>query len=150
MQLTGVWRVIKPWLDPVIASKIHFTSRNHDLARFIPQENLQKCYGGRDSWEYKYIEPVDGENGRMQSEKKDEIEAERSELIRQFERLSLEWASVKPGSVDAIWRVTERSELAERLRESFWILDPYVRARTYYHRAGVIDALGAVDYNAAK
>ncbi|GAB1313188.1 CSR1-phosphatidylinositol transfer [Madurella fahalii] len=146
----GVWNIIKPWLDPVIASKINFTSGNAGLARFIAQENLQKCYGGKDNWEYKYIEPVEGENERMQSEKKEEVQAERSELIRQFEQLSLEWVKAKPGSDDAKQKVTERRELAERLRESHWKLDPYVRARTYYHRAGVIDALGAVDFKAAK
>ncbi|KAL2130258.1 hypothetical protein VTI74DRAFT_6697 [Chaetomium olivicolor] len=146
----GIWKMIKPWLDPVIASKINFTSSNADLARFIAQENLQTCYGGKDNWEYKYIGPVEGENERMQSEKKEDVEAERNELIRQFEQLSLEWAKVKPGSADAKQKATERCELAERLRESDWKLDPYVRARTYYHRAGVIGALGAVDYKAAQ
>lgn len=142
--------MIKPWLDPVIASKINFTSSNADLSRFIAQDNLQSCYGGKDSWEYNYIEPVEGENERMQSEKKEDVEAERSELIGQFEQLSLEWAKVKPGSADAKQKARERRELAERLRESYWKLDPYVRARTYYHRAGVIDTLGAVDYKAAQ
>lgn len=146
----GIWKMIKPWLDPVIASKINFTSGNADLARFIPQENLQACYGGLDHWEYKYIEPVDGENERMQSEKKEELEAERSELIHQFEQLSLEWAKVKPGGPDTKRKVTERCELASKLRQNHWKLDPYVRARTYYHRAGVIGTLGEVDYKAAQ
>ncbi|KAG7285949.1 hypothetical protein NEMBOFW57_008245 [Staphylotrichum longicolle] len=147
----GIWRIIKPWLDPVIASKINFTSSNKDLARFIAQEDLQKCYGGKDHWDYKYIAPVEGENDKLMSEKKEEIDAERRELIRQFEQLSLEWAKVKePESVDAKHKVTKRSELAEWLRETHWKLDPYVRARTYYHRVGVIDPVGAVDYKAAR
>jgi hypothetical protein len=142
--------MIKPWLDPVIASKINFTSSNADLARFIAQDNLQTCYGGKDDWEYKYIELVEGEDECMQSEKKEELEAERMELIRRFEQMSVEWAKVKPGSVDAKQKMAERRELAERLGESYRKLDPYTRARTYYHRAGVIDALGAVDYKAAQ
>lgn len=147
----GIWKMIKPWLDPVIASKINFTSSNADLARFIAQEDLQKCYGGKDNWDYKYIAPVEGENEKLLSEKKEEIDAERRELIRQFEQLSLEWAKLKePESVDAKHKVTKRGELAEWLRETHWKLDPYVRARTYYHRAGVIDPLGAVDYKAAR
>jgi hypothetical protein len=141
--------MIKPWLDPVIASKINFTNGTADLKRFIEQENVQKCYGGKDTFEYKYIEPVEGENERMQSEKKEEVQAERDELARQFEQRSLEWAKVTPGSDDGKQKVTERCELAERLRESYWRLDPYVRARTYYHRAGVIDGRGIVDYKAA-
>ncbi|KAL2019091.1 hypothetical protein VTK56DRAFT_10122 [Thermocarpiscus australiensis] len=146
----GIWKLIKPWLDPVIASKIHFTSCNADLQRFIPQENLQECYGGKDSWEYKYIGPAEGENDRMQSEEGEEAEAERWELVRQFEQRSVEWAKAKPGSSDAKEKEAERRDLAGRLRESHWKLDPYVRARTYYHRAGVIGPHGEVDYKAAK
>ncbi|KAJ4303886.1 hypothetical protein N0V88_001484 [Collariella sp. IMI 366227] len=148
----GIWKMIKPWLDPVIASKINFTSSNRDLARFIEQENLQKCYGGKDRWDYKYMEPVEGENEKLQSEKKEEIDAQRRELIRQFEQLSLEWAKVKElESVDAEQNLmTKRGELAKWLRETHWKLDPYVRARTYYHRAGVIDSQGVVDYKAAR
>lgn len=142
--------MIKPWLDPVIASKVNFTNGNKGLAEFIAQENLQECYGGKDAFEYKYIEPVEGENERMQSEKKEEVRAGRDELASRFEQLSLEWAKVKPGTDDGRKKVTERCETAERLRESYWRLDPYVRARTYYHRAGVIDALGVVDYKAAR
>jgi len=141
--------MIKPWLDPVIVSKIHFTSTNADLARFITPENLQKCYGGSDPWEYRYTGPVEGENVRMQSEKKDEVHAERNELIQQFELLTAKWASFDPQSPEGRQKAAERRELAQRLGESFWKLDPYVRARTYYHRTGVIDN-GVVDYQAAK
>jgi hypothetical protein len=137
-------------LDPVIASKINFTSSNADLGRFIAQENLQLCYGGKDDWEYKYVGPVAGENDRMQSEKKEEAQAERSDLIRQFEQLSVEWAKSEPGSDGAKQKAAERDEVAKKLGESFWTLDPYVRARTYYHRVGVLDAHGAVDYKAAR
>jgi hypothetical protein len=147
---TGIWKMIQPWLDPVIASKINFTSSNKDLTRFIAQENLQKCYGGQDSWEYKYIEPAQGEGARIGSEKKLQVEADRTVLLRQFEQLSLEWVQLKPDSSDATRKVTERRELAEQLRDNYWRLDPFVRARTGYDRAGVINARGEVDYKAAK
>ncbi|KAH6842193.1 CRAL-TRIO domain-containing protein [Chaetomium sp. MPI-CAGE-AT-0009] len=146
----GIWKMIQPWLDPVIASKINFTSSNANLAQFIAQENLQKCYGGKDSWEYNYIGPAQGDNALMGSEKKQQVEAERTVLVRQFEQLSLEWAMAKPDSPDAVQKVAERRELAQQLRESYWQLDPFVRARTYYDRVGVIGSLGEVDYKAAK
>ncbi|KAK0643958.1 CRAL-TRIO domain-containing protein [Cercophora newfieldiana] len=145
----GIWRMIKPWLDPVIVSKINFTTGNADLARFIAPENLQTCYGGSDAWEYRYIEHVEGENARMQSEKKDEMHAERNGLIQQFELLTVEWASFDPDSVEGRRKAAERDDLAKQLGDSFWKLDPYVRARTYYHRAGVIDN-GVIDFKAAK
>ncbi|KAK3291419.1 CRAL-TRIO domain-containing protein [Chaetomium fimeti] len=145
----GIWKMIQPWLDPVIASKINFTSSNGDLARFIAQENLQKCYGGKDSWEYNYVGPVKGENAGMGLEKKQQVEADRTVLLRQFEQLSLEWVRAKPDSPDAVQKVAERRELAEQLRENYWHLDSFVRARTYYDRVGVIGRLGEVDYKAA-
>lgn len=142
--------MIKPWLDPVIASKINFTSSNADLARWIEQDNLQGCYGGKDDWEYNYIEPVTGENERMQSEKKADYEAERSVLVDQFEKLSVEWAELKAGSVEAKTKDAERRELAKQLSEGYWNLDPYVRARSYYDRSGVIETHGKIDYKAAQ
>jgi hypothetical protein len=145
----GVWKMIRPWLDPVIASKINFTSSNADLARFITQDSLQKCYDGKDAWEYRYVAPVEGENDKMQSEKKEDVEAERTQIIRQFEELSVEWAQTEPTSADAKQKGIERCELAERLAKDYWKLDPFIRARTYYHRVGVIDPDGAVDYKAA-
>ena len=145
----GAWAVIKPWLDPVIASKIHFTSGAKGLLDFIDKSNLQKFFGGEDTWEYKYIAPTPGENNRMQSEKKDNARAERDELVAQFESLTLEWAELDPTSEEGKEKAAGRSALAGKLGDSFWKLDPYVRARTYYHRAGVIDEQGKVNYQAS-
>lgn len=146
---TGAWAIIKPWLDPVIASKIHFTSGTKGLLEFIDKSNLQKNFGGEDDWEYEYIEPSPGENYRMQSEKKDDARAERDELMVQFENLTLEWAALDPTSEEGKEKAAGRSALAGKLGGSFWKLDPYVRARTYYHRAAVIDEQGNVNYQAS-
>lgn len=142
--------MIKPWLDPVIASKINFTNSAADLARFIAPEDLQTCYGGKDSWEYRYIEPVEGENDRLESEKKADVEAERDELVRRFEKLSVEWAGLEGGSAEAKGKFEERRTLANQLSDEYWKLDPYIRARTYYDRAGVLSSTGVVDYKAAQ
>ncbi|KAH6986519.1 CRAL-TRIO domain-containing protein [Ilyonectria sp. MPI-CAGE-AT-0026] len=144
----GLWNVIKRWLDPVISSKIHFTSNNKGLTPFISKDNLQTCYGGHDNWEYKYVDPTPSEV--LQSEeKKASIQAERNDLIQEFNRLTAEWASLEPGCVGAEVKAGERSELAKQLQQHYWKLDPYVRARTYYHRVGVIDSTGEVDFKAA-
>lgn len=142
----GAWAIIKPWLDPVIASKIHFTSGTKGLLEFIDKSNLQKSFGGQDGWEYKYVEPTPGENDWMQSEKKDEARAERDELVAQFESLTLEWAALDPASEEGREKAAGRHALAGKLGASFWKLDPYVRARTYYHRTGVIDEQGNVNF----
>ncbi|KAH6621577.1 CRAL-TRIO domain-containing protein [Chaetomium sp. MPI-SDFR-AT-0129] len=146
----GAWSIIKPWLDPVIASKINFTSGTTGLTAYIAPEILQAHSGGKDSWEYSYVPPAAGENKVMRSaEKKELFEAERRDLIDQFEQLTLEWVATKPGSAEATEKQEERKRLAGRLSETFWRLDPFVRARTYYHRVGVIGSKGDIDYTAA-
>lgn len=149
MRHTGAWAIIKPWLDPVIASKIHFTSGIKGLLDHISKSQLQKFFGGDDGWEYKYVAPVAGENDRLRSEKKEEARKERDELETQFEKLTLEWAALDPTSEEGKEKAAARSALAGKLGEAFWKLDPYVRARTNYHRTGVIDEQGNVNYQAS-
>ncbi|RSM05112.1 hypothetical protein CDV31_009746 [Fusarium ambrosium] len=147
----GIWSVIKHWLDPVISSKVHFTSGTKALTKFIAKDNLQTCYGGQDAWEYNYIDPVPTENERMRSEeKKVKVQQERDELISQFNRLTADWASLEPEFVLGKEKNVERDELVKVLQLNYWRLDPYVRATTYYHRVGVVTRVGDVDFKAAR
>ncbi|CRK28598.1 CRAL-TRIO domain-containing protein C3H8.02 like [Verticillium longisporum] len=147
----GIWSVIKHWLDPVVASKITFTSGKTGLSKYIPPENLQKSYGGNDSWEYKYIEPVVGENERLKDdEKRSKIQAEHDDLIRQFEKSTAEWGRHGADSDEAKRIDGRRVEIARKIEVNYWKLDPYLRSRTHYHRAGVIDAGGKIDSKATK
>ncbi|KAI1129261.1 CRAL/TRIO domain-containing protein [Nemania abortiva] len=133
----GIWNIIKGWLDPVIASKINFTRKPADLLQFIPEESLQTCFGGKDSWEYEYIEPVAYENVKLEDEDtRRQIEQEREELIHEFERETIAWASLPVGSGPEE-KTSRRIELVDQLNENYWRLDPYIRARTYYHRTGM-------------
>ncbi|KAJ2992244.1 hypothetical protein NUW58_g2230 [Xylaria curta] len=87
----GIWNIIKGWLDPVVASKIHFTRKPADLLQFISEENLQTSFGGKDTWEYEYIEPVPGENARLEEvEKRAEIQQEQNKLIGEFEQKTID------------------------------------------------------------
>ncbi|KAG5765610.1 hypothetical protein H9Q72_006296 [Fusarium xylarioides] len=147
----GVWTVIKHWLDPVVASKVHFTSGTKGLLKFIAKENLQKSYGGEDPWEYKYVEPVPSENERMQSEeKKIKIQIERQELIDSFNRSTVDWIGTNPDTDAGKEAHERRDEVIQLLQMNYWKLDPYVRSGTYYHRAGVVNRVGGVDFKAAR
>ncbi|KAF4450381.1 hypothetical protein F53441_6505 [Fusarium austroafricanum] len=145
----GVWTVIKHWLDPVVASKIHFTKGTKGLLEFIPKANLQKSYGGEDPWEYKYVEPVPTENEKMSSEKKTKIQNERQELIERFNYLTEDWIGMNPDLDLGKEAHAKRDELIQLLQLNYWKLDPYVRSSTYYHRAGVVNRVGGVDFKAA-
>lgn len=130
--------MIKGWLDPVIASKINFTRKPADLVRFISEENLQTSFGGKDTWEYEYIEPVKGENAKLEDVgKRTQIQQQRNELIGKFELETAEWACLVADSPAGKEKASRRTEVAHRLSRNYWQLDPYIRARTYYHRLGI-------------
>ncbi|KAI0863421.1 CRAL/TRIO domain-containing protein [Xylaria cubensis] len=135
----GIWNIIKGWLDPVIASKINFTRKPADLLQFISEENLHTSFGGKDTWEYEYIEPVKGENAKLEeAEKRTPIQQERNELIGEFELETAEWACLAADSATGKEKALRRTELVQQLSENYWKLDPYIRARTYYHRLGLM------------
>jgi len=49
----GVWKIIKPWLDPVTAAKVFFVKDN-ELLNYIPVESVPAEYGGTDPYVYNY------------------------------------------------------------------------------------------------
>ncbi|ETS75777.1 hypothetical protein PFICI_12721 [Pestalotiopsis fici W106-1] len=147
----GLWNIIKGLLDPVVASKINFTRRTGDLLKFIPEENLQTDYGGGDAWDYEYVEPEASEDERLKDiEKRDEIQKERDELIQAFEKETAQWASISTDDPSMSEKQSNRKDVADQIRQNYWKLDPYIRARTYHQRVGIVDKEGNVDFMAAK
>ena len=65
---SGVWKIIKPMLDPVVKEKIAFASTAKEMQEFIDPKHLEKDFGGTSSWRYKFKDPVDGENDHMKDE----------------------------------------------------------------------------------
>jgi hypothetical protein len=136
----GVWKIIRGWLDPVVANKVHFASSVDDLQQWIPRSQIAKELGGDEDYTYKYPEPVEGENSRMQdSAAKETIKGERSELIKSYESETLNWISGEDAGEG-------RTRLAQRIAENYWKLDPYVRARSLYDRSGVIGEGGKLNF----
>ncbi|EEQ30390.1 phosphatidylinositol transfer protein csr1 [Microsporum canis] len=138
---SGIWSVIKGWLDPVVAAKVHFTRTTEDLEALVPRSNLLKSLGGDDEYEYKYIEPTEGENDKQKdTASRDELLKTRMEIATAFQDATLSWAGLKSNSTangeSDIKRT--RNELADKLRENYWQLDPYIRARSMYDRLGLI------------
>ena len=131
----GFWKIIRGWLDPVVVSKIHFTNNLKDLEEFIPPQQILAELDGQESWRYEYDEAVPGENDMMKdTATRDRLLAEREEVVKQFERKTMDWIE-NPGDEQV---KVERNILAEKLRKGYWDLDPYVRARSWYDRKGVL------------
>lgn len=136
----GIWKIIKGWLDPVVASKVHFASNADELAHFIPKDKVPKEMGGSEDWKYAYPEPVEGENPVMEKVgEREKVQAERTELVKSFEGETLNWLHGEDGGEG-------RGRLAERLAENYWRLDPYVRAKSLYDRAGILGEGGRLNF----
>ncbi|KAL1891159.1 phosphatidylinositol transfer protein csr1 [Sporothrix stenoceras] len=142
----GIWRIIRGWLDPVVASKVHFTNNVKDMEQFISKDQIIKELDGDEDWEYTYLEPEPGENDKMKdTATRDKLLAEREHLYRAFEEATAKW--VVGTNAEQIKTTREKREsVAKQLREHYWTLDPYVRARSLYDRSGMLRADGTVDF----
>lgn len=146
----GIWKIIKGWLDPVVASKVHFTNNKNDMSEFIAPSQILKELGGDEDWEYKYVEPVAGENDKMKdAETRDRLVKAREELVKEFEAETLKWIKTPEGEEGKKTKA-RRDELAAKLKVDYWNLDPYVRARSLYDRTGALKSDGNVDWYAVK
>ncbi|KAI9233650.1 MAG: CRAL-TRIO domain-containing protein [Podila humilis] len=130
----GLWKLIQPLLDPVVATKFVFTRNNEELHKVVPRERLPIThYGGLDDWTYKYVPAAPGEDDVMKDvAKKEELLTERHALEETFDRVTREWIKNVNGK-----NAPERDEIAQQLREQYTRLSPYVRATNLYKRWGV-------------
>lgn len=141
--------MIRGWLDPVVAAKIQFTRSSKDLAKFIPKEGLETCFGGEDPWAYEYQDPIPGENDAMQrTEDMSVIQQARDVIATEFEKETLRWVALSPTTDQAKELVAKRVSLANDLFVNYWQLDKFVRTRTYYDRIGAVSSDGEVDFGA--
>lgn len=96
---------------------------------------------GGEQFEYKYIEPVPGENDTMKdTATRDAIQEERDDMVERFEEATKQWIAGEDGAA------AERDAIANELNENYWKLDPYIRARTLYDRIGAIGERGGFVY----
>ena len=149
----GIWSIIKGWLDPVVAAKIQFTKNVENLEEFIPRHHIPKDLGGDEDFTYEYIEPQPNENAQMENTaKRDELVAERDGIVSEFHNATLAWISAaSKNNVENCTKLKkQRNELVTQLSDSYWKLDPFLRARCLYDRQGVIKQNGEIDYYPSK
>lgn len=126
-----------------MASKVNFTNNTAELEAFIPKSRILKEIGGEEEWEMKYIEPVIGENDLMKDvETKNKIQAERDAIAVEFEKATIAWIENKAS--DEVRK--KREDLRISLENNYWKLDPYIRARSFYDRAGLIQPEGKIEF----
>ena len=143
----AVWSIVRGWLDPVVAGIVSFVKTVDDLAKFVPRDQIPADLGGDEDWVYKFPEPVPGENDAMKDvAARERIEQERKGVVDRYEKAILQW--VKAGTKEESMQQgrAERDAIADELRRNYWVLDPYVRARTLYDRMGVINPGGQLAF----
>ncbi|ODH47586.1 hypothetical protein GX48_06326 [Paracoccidioides brasiliensis] len=138
---SSFWSIIKGWLDPVVASKVHFTSNYQELEKFIAKDAIPKALGGNDNYEYEYLEPKAGENEKLKDTTKTaELKRERYKIIDEFQNATILWLNAADKGEEI---KKQRQDIASRLSDFYWKLDPYIRARSIYDR--IRDAEAAAD-----
>ncbi|KAL5116816.1 phosphatidylinositol transfer protein csr1 [Pleosporales sp. CAS-2024a] len=141
----AVWSIVRGWLDPVVAGKVHFAKNIDELQKFVPRNQIPSELGGDEQWTYEYPEPVPGEDEKMKDEAaKASLETERAEIVKRYEKTVIEWIHDADKEMDD--QRNERNMVAEELRKNYWQLDPYVRARTLYDRMGVLNEGGQLAF----
>lgn len=130
----------------MVAAKVHFTKTVDELSEFISRDHIPTELGGDDSWTYEYKEPIEGENERMNdASTRQQLQTERAVVVREFEDVTREW--IRRGAEEGAEKgKNRREELAKKLREGYWELDPYVRARSVYDRIGLIGEGGKIHF----
>ena len=137
--------MIRGWLDPVVASKVNFTNSARDLEAFIARPRILRELEGEEDWTYRYVEPREGENAPMQdATTREQLLADRERLYDEYERRTADWIA-EPDAARRAAIIKDRDDLARQLHDQYWRLDPYIRARSFYDRVGVIKPGGRVD-----
>lgn len=120
-----------------MAAKVNFTKNTKDLETFISSDQLMKEVGGDDSYDYEYVEPKDNENEKQQdTATRDSLMAVRLQHAADFQDATLSWISSSSGEDKK--SADKRDKLAGMLEENYWLLDPFVRAKSMFDRQGMV------------
>lgn len=139
----GIWKIIKGWLDPVVAAKVHFANNINDLSEYIERSKVMKECDGDDDYVYAYVEPIEGENAKMSDTAgREKLIAERKSLAEKLNQNTIAWIE---GSENA----PERAKITFDLHLNYYKLDPYIRARSMYDRLGLIPTHNQLGWDAA-
>ncbi|KAJ2451070.1 phosphatidylinositol transfer protein csr1 [Coemansia sp. RSA 2336] len=134
---SGVWKLISPLLDPVVASKVQFAQKPEGLLKFIDEAELLAIRGGKDKYAFEYVKPQPEENKLMfDKEGREEAAKKLDEKRELFVEVTREWVDAKE---DAFAELSgKRRELSEEVRQAAQEKDKYTRARHLYTRTGVL------------
>jgi hypothetical protein len=74
---------------------------------------------------------------------RDMLLAERENIVKEYEKATLDWID-HSAPLEATEIKANRHKIAAALKEDYWKLDPYIRARSLYDRTGMIQPGGKI------
>lgn len=134
-----VWNIIKGWLDPVVASKIHFTKDAKELSKFIDPTLIPDYLGGEDTTRgfYPIPEPKDEYPPKQKDAEFVRLRKERDELFVRFLETTKKWIeSTNPQVSEKYLR--DKIDLNIAISKNYLQLDPYIRNAGIYDRDGTL------------
>ncbi|KAJ1862995.1 phosphatidylinositol transfer protein csr1 [Coemansia sp. RSA 2703] len=139
---SGVWKLISPLLDPVVASKVQFAQKPESLFKFIDEKQLLQSRGGKNKYKFEYAKPDPEENKLMFDEEGRAAASKKlEELQEQFIKATTDWTDAKESGDDDKFSEasSRRMELSDQIKAAALEKDKYTRARHFYTRTGVLD-----------
>lgn len=132
----GCWVVIKPWLDPVVASKIKFIPssalEDHIDKKYIPKCLLSAEDGQEEGYSYQYFPQTDKELAEMKTirdktEMHEKMQNGLKSSASDFIKATLTWAEAE--EVDENFPACgEKREVAVKaMQEAYKSLVPFIR-----------------------
>lgn len=137
---SGIWSMIKGWLDPVVANKIVFVKTYDDLANYFSDDLIPKSVGGTNEFVYKYVEPTEEESSKMKDlETKKKHVDQQQHLMDEYVKETVKW--IEAGTDEAATKTTREKKLAiaKEMYKVYWEADEYIRARSIIDRTGELD-----------
>ncbi|KAJ2517693.1 phosphatidylinositol transfer protein csr1 [Coemansia sp. RSA 2049] len=139
---SALWALIAPFIDPAVKAKIVMAKSAAEIAPFIARDRLVAEVGGAKPFAYDYVLPTAEENRRMaDAAARSAAEAAFVAAVAAYEAATRRWLDAADSGADA-----ERIRARDALRSAAADLDPFVRARTLYHRLGFIRADRSVQF----
>ncbi|CAG58366.1 uncharacterized protein GVI51_D00847 [Nakaseomyces glabratus] len=128
-----IWKIIRKWLDPVVASKIVFTKSSNDLKEFIACDQLPEYLEGSNPINLDTYQEIaaDHDNQMEDVDTKNRLLSERELIIKQFVDTTIKWIE-SSNATESQNLLYSRIALGRQLTANYCELDPYIRSRSRY------------------
>ncbi|KAJ1679461.1 hypothetical protein EV182_001999 [Spiromyces aspiralis] len=134
-----LFKMISDLLDPAVASKIRFANSTEDLLAYIDEDSLIAEFGGKDPYKFEYLPPREDEDKPMyDTDAILEARKRRSKAIEEYQKVTREWANLDVTGEQLDKVSQERDAARNKVIEASRPYAARVRAKTLYHRLGVV------------